>query len=70
MILTDATWPDGLLTIFQICRENRELLHTRYYGPYTKLLSYCFGEGFEFFVAPQNPQHDRWKDDTAGPVVF
>jgi len=70
MILTDSTWPDGLLTIFQICRENRELLDTQYYGPYTKLLSYCFGKGFEFFVAPQNPQYDRWKDGIAGPVVL
>jgi len=70
MILTDTAWPDGLLTIFQNCRKDLELLDTQYYGPYTKLLNYCFGEGFEFFVAPQNPQCDRWKDDTAGPVVF
>jgi len=71
MILTDTAWPDGLLTIFQTCRGNRKVYdNTEYYGPYTKLLNYCFGEGFEFFVAPQNPQYDRWRDDTAGYVVL
>jgi hypothetical protein len=52
MFLTDTAWPNGLLTIFQNCCESRELLEYRYYGPFIKLLSYCFGEGYEFFVAP------------------
>jgi len=55
MFITDSTWPDGLLTIFQNCRDSRELLEYRYYGPFTKLLSYCFGEGYEFFVALTSP---------------
>ncbi|KAJ7437890.1 hypothetical protein B0H11DRAFT_1753226, partial [Mycena galericulata] len=30
----------------------------RYCGPYDKLLNYCFGEGFDFFVTPQAPPAD------------
>ncbi len=52
---TDTAWPQGLRTIFDICRQQREPLENRYYGPYDKLLNYCFGDSFQYFVAPQRP---------------
>ncbi|KAF9490491.1 hypothetical protein BDN71DRAFT_1523203 [Pleurotus eryngii] len=39
---TDAAWPAGLLKIFEICRHELQSLENRYYGPYNKLLTYCF----------------------------
>src|SRR5258708_7632743 len=52
---TDPAWLQGLRTIFDICRQQREPLENRYYGPYDKLLNYCFGDSFQYFVAPQRP---------------
>ena len=52
---TDNSWPAGLLKIFEICGEVNRPLESRYYGPYGKLISYCFGDSFTFFVAPQHP---------------
>jgi hypothetical protein len=49
---TACSWPPGLRTIFDICRQQREPLENRYYGPYDKLLNYCFGDSFQYFVAP------------------
>ncbi|KAF8811370.1 hypothetical protein BYT27DRAFT_6464062 [Phlegmacium glaucopus] len=67
----DVTWPAGLLTIFEICRGEHQLLENRYYGPYTKLLTYCFGpDSFEYFVAPQNPLSASNPRDTIDFVVF
>ncbi|KAJ7645019.1 hypothetical protein B0H17DRAFT_1022901 [Mycena rosella] len=40
-------------------------LEHRYYGPYDKLLNYCF-DGFDYFVAPQAPP----RDDTTETVDF
>ena len=68
---TDATWPAGLLTIFEICRRQLQPLENRYYGPYNKLLTYCFGpDSFEYFVAPQNPSSASSPRDTIDFVVF
>ncbi|CAA7259279.1 unnamed protein product [Cyclocybe aegerita] len=49
----ENSWPAGLLKIFEICRDKNKPLESRYYGPYDKLLNYCFGESFTFFAAPQ-----------------
>ena len=69
---TDTAWPQGLRSIFDICRQQREPLGNRYFGPYDKLLNYCFGDCFEYFVAPQSPPSDLTLRDTVGffLVVF
>ena len=68
---TDAIWPAGLLTIFEICRHQMQPLENRYFGPYNKLLAYCFNpDSFEYFVAPQNPQSAFTPHDNINFVVF
>ncbi|KAK2467553.1 hypothetical protein APHAL10511_000408 [Amanita phalloides] len=67
---SDQTWPGGLLTIFNHARANRTSFESRYYGPYDKLLNYCFGESFTFYVAPQNPPRDGSIDFVVFLVVF
>ena len=68
---TDTTWPQGLRTIFDICRQQREPAENRYYGPYDKLLNYCFGEeSFQFFIVPQNPPSDHVLRETDDFVAF
>jgi hypothetical protein len=53
---TDTTWPDGLLKIFKICRNEDQPLVNRYYGPYNMLLAHCFDpNSFKFFHALQSP---------------
>ena len=69
--LTGATWPAGLVKIFEICRKDFNQYEGRYYGPYNKLLSYCFGpNSFEFFVAPQGPPGERAPREAVDPIVF
>ncbi|KZP29209.1 hypothetical protein FIBSPDRAFT_946859 [Athelia psychrophila] len=51
---TDTTWPPGLLTIFEHSRARNTTFENRYYGPYDKLLNYCFGQSFNYYIAPQN----------------
>ncbi|KAJ6524279.1 hypothetical protein DFH09DRAFT_1189771 [Mycena vulgaris] len=63
---TDTEWPPRLVTIFEISRKFHGSLENRYYGPYDKMLNYCFGEGFDFIVAPQAPP----ADDTRKTVNF
>jgi hypothetical protein len=45
------------------------MFENRYYGPYDKLLNYCFGDSFTFYVAPQNPPRDDSRD-AADFIVF
>jgi hypothetical protein len=59
---TDNSWPAGLLNIFEICRKVNSPLENRYYGPYDKLINYCFGDSFTFFVAPQHPPDNATKE--------
>ena len=58
----ENAWPAGLRTIFEHARSKRAPFENRYYGPYDKLLNYCFGETFNFYVAPQNPPRDDRSD--------
>lgn len=68
---TDAAWPAGLLKIFEICRHDLQPLENRYYGPYNKLLTYCFGpDSFEFFVSPQSPPSEFAPRDAVDFIVF
>ncbi|KAF7372030.1 hypothetical protein MVEN_00061300 [Mycena venus] len=62
---TDTAWPARLITIFEVSRATLGTLEHRYYGPYDKLLNYCF-DGFDYFVAPQAPP----RDDTTETVDF
>ena len=69
--LADDAWPAGLLTIFEICHHELQSLENRYYGPYNKLLTYCFNpDSFKYFVAPQNSQSASSSRDTIDFVVF
>ena len=54
----DTAWPRGLLAIFERARARATTFEDRYYGPYDKLLNYCFGQSFKFYVAPQCPPRD------------
>ncbi|KAG8975423.1 hypothetical protein FRC05_005753 [Tulasnella sp. 425] len=63
-------WPVGLLTIFDHARAKRTSFESRYYGPYDKLLNYCFGDDFTFYVAPQNPPRDGSRDAVDFIVFF
>lgn len=71
---TDTAWPAGLLNVFEIFRHQPEPFdkpENRYYGPYSKLLAYCFGpDSYEFIVAPQNPPSDLSPRDTVDFFVF
>ncbi|KAF9018082.1 hypothetical protein BDZ89DRAFT_1140239 [Hymenopellis radicata] len=70
--LTDTAWPDGLLTIFRNCRQERgAYTNQRYCGPYNKLLTYCFGpNSYEFFVAPEAPYEGPPGETCADDYVF
>jgi hypothetical protein len=61
-----------LITIFNHARAKRTVFENHYYGPYDKLLNYCFGDSFNFYVAPQNPPRDDSRDaiDSIFLVVF
>jgi len=53
---TDNSWPAGLRIIFERACARRDItFENRYNGPYDKLLNYCFGNGFTFYISPQNP---------------
>jgi len=66
---TDNAWPAGLLTIFEHGRARHSTFENCYHGPYNKLLNYCFGSKFTFYVAPQNPPASNSRD-TVDFVVF
>ncbi|KDR71444.1 hypothetical protein GALMADRAFT_102444 [Galerina marginata CBS 339.88] len=68
---TDSTWPAGLLTIFEICRREQPPLENRYYGPYNKLLSYCFNPNtFEYFITQHSLPNTSSSHDTLDSIVF
>ena len=70
----DNAWPAGLHTIFANARDRRHAtFDERYNGPYDKLLNYCFGDGFKFYVAAYNPPEDDGRerlDCIVSMVVF
>lgn len=67
---TDTTWPAGLQRIFDVYRQVQ--YENRHFGPYTKLLTYCFGDSdsFDFFVGPQVPACDLSPRDTDDFFVY
>ena len=66
---TDDACPAGLLAIFEPGRAKHSTFGNRYYGPYDKLLKYCIGSDFTFYVAPQNPPTNDSRD-TVDFIVF
>jgi hypothetical protein len=68
---TDANWPQGLLNIFDISRNQNAPLESRYYGPYDRLFNYAMIEGsFTFFLAPQTAPDETSARDAVDFVVF
>ena len=65
---TDNSWPVGLLRIFEICREENKPYESRYYGPYTKLLDYCFGNSFTFVVVLKKTPSNCVPEEAADPI--
>ncbi|KAK7015230.1 hypothetical protein R3P38DRAFT_3400414 [Favolaschia claudopus] len=60
----------NIVKIFDIARTSHGSFENRYYGAYTKLLTYCFGEGFDFVVAPQAPPNSQSRETVDFIVYF
>ncbi len=68
---TDLNWPQGLLDIFDISRNQNTSLESRYYGPYDRLFNYAVIEGsFTFFLARQTTPDETSPRDAVDFVVF
>ncbi|KAF9233429.1 hypothetical protein BU15DRAFT_80135 [Melanogaster broomeanus] len=69
---TDANWPQGLLNIFNVCRNQNAPLESRYYGPYDRLFNYAVIEGsFTFVLALQTvPDETSLRDAVAFVVIM
>ena len=68
---TDANWPQGLLNIFNVSRNQNAPLESRYYGPYDRLFNYAVVEGsFTFFLAPRTAPDETSTRDTVDFVIF
>jgi hypothetical protein len=68
---TDLNWPQGLLDIFEISRNQNTSLESRYHGPYDRLFNYAVIEGsFTFFLAPLTTPDETSPRDAVDFVVF
>jgi hypothetical protein len=67
----DTNWPQGLLNIFNISRNQNAPVESHYYGPYDRLFNYAVIEGsFTFFLALQTAPDETSPRDAVGFVVF
>ena len=70
----DTAWPEDLLALFTRQRTRMATLERRHCGPYDKLLNYCIGESFNFYVTPQKSSDDERRDtfkfDSISIVVY
>ncbi|KAF5358184.1 hypothetical protein D9756_001623 [Leucocoprinus leucothites] len=67
---TATHWPEGLRSIFELSRQQREVFPNRYYAPYLNLLSYCFNDAFEYFVTPYITRIDNeTPHDLVDPLI-
>jgi hypothetical protein len=68
---TDANWPQGLLNIFNVSRNQNAPLKSRYYGPYDRLFNYAVVDGsFTFFLALQTAPDEISARDAVDFIVF
>src|SRR5260221_5602396 len=68
---TDANWPQGLLNIFDVARNQNTSIESRYYGSYDRLFNYAVIEGsFNFFLAPPTSLDGTSARDAVDFVVF
>jgi len=68
---TDVNWPQGLLNIFNISRNQNVPFESRYYGPYDRLFNYAVTEGsFTFCLAVQTAPDDTSPCDPVDSVVY
>ena len=67
----DLNWPQGLLDIFEISRNENTSLDSRYYGPYDRLFNYAVIEGsFTFFLSRQTTPDETSPLDVVDFVVL
>jgi hypothetical protein len=68
---TDTNWPQGLLNIFSVSRNQNTAVESWYYGPYDRPLNYAVTEGsFTFFLAPQTAPDETSPRDAVDFVIF
>ncbi|KAH9061733.1 hypothetical protein EDB83DRAFT_871050 [Lactarius deliciosus] len=68
---TDTSWPQGLLDIFNVSRNENAPVESRYYGPYDRLFNYALIEGsFTLFLAPQSALDEVAAREAVDFVVF
>ncbi|KIK01358.1 hypothetical protein K443DRAFT_678491 [Laccaria amethystina LaAM-08-1] len=68
---TDLNWPQHLLDIFEISRNQNTSLDSRYYGAYDRLLNYAVVEGsFTFSLSRQAIPDETSPQDAVDFVVF
>jgi hypothetical protein len=68
---TDANWPQNLLNIFNVSRNQNASPESRYCGPYDRLFNYSVIEGsFTFFLAPQTALDETSARNAVDFVVF
>jgi hypothetical protein len=68
---TDANWPQGLLNIFNVSRNQNAPLKSRYYGPYDRLFNYAVVDGsFTFFLALQTAPDETSARDAVDFIIF
>ena len=64
-------WPQGLLNIFNVARNQNVPFESRYYGPYISLLNYALvDDTFSFFISPQISPNEDTSYEAEGPVMF
>ncbi|KAF8453499.1 hypothetical protein BGX38DRAFT_1177290 [Terfezia claveryi] len=59
-------WPDTILEVFDLVRQDGETDESMYYGPYNVLLAYLFPFEEKYVVVPQykRPAHMKLLDFT------
>ncbi|KAF8513315.1 hypothetical protein BU17DRAFT_95468 [Hysterangium stoloniferum] len=68
---TDANWPQRLLNIFDVSRNQNTPLESRYYGRYDWLFNYAVIEGsFTFLLAPRTAPDENSARDAVNFIIF
>jgi len=67
---TDANWPQFLLNIFKISRNQNVPLKSRYHGPYDRLFNYTLVEGSSTFLFSRRTVPDSDEPSARDAVDF